>query len=74
VIPDLSSYADVQMEKQENTLLAPLGALHSRNGRSYVSVKTPAGFEERQVEVGLANNLQAAIKSGLDEGAEVKID
>ena len=74
LIPDLSAFAEVLTEKDDNALLAPAGAIHEKGGKTYVSVKTANGFEDREVELGIVNNTHASIVSGLKEGDEVRLD
>lgn len=72
VIPDLSAFANVLTDRQENVLLAPASAVGEENGRHYVYVRTPKGFEKREVQVGLTNGVQTAILEGLKEGDVVR--
>lgn len=74
LIPDLSAWADVEIAREDNALLVPLGALRSKGEKTFVSVKRPNGFQEQEVEIGLSNNIFAAVLSGLKEGDEVKLD
>jgi len=73
LIPDLSAYADVEIAREDDALIAPLGAIRSAGGKYYVSVKTPNGFEEREVELGITNNTHAVILAGIKEGDEVRL-
>jgi len=72
VIPDLSAFANVLLERQENVLLAPAAAVAEQDGRHYVMVRTPNGFEKREVKAGLTNGVQTAILEGLKEGDAVR--
>lgn len=79
LIPDLSAYGDVTIQKTDNALQVPRAAIHSENGKSYVFVKTGEQktgtvFEKRPVDVGLRNSTQAVVISGLQEGEEVRVD
>lgn len=73
VIPDLSAAGDVITGKVENATLAPLSAVEAVNGKQYVYVRTPGGFERRAVQLGASNHLQAAVLSGLQAGDEVRL-
>ena len=73
VIPDLSASADVVLERNENSLLVPIEAINSENGKSFVYVRDGDEFQVREVEVGTTNNIQASIKSGLKAGEEVAL-
>ncbi len=74
LIPDLSAYGDVALSKETNVVIAPLGAVREVKGKSLVAVKTANGFEDREVELGLANDMHAVVVSGLKEGDEVKLN
>jgi len=73
IMPDLSASAAVVLEEQKNAVLAPVAALERDNGEYYVRVKTAGGWEKRRVEVALANNTHAAIKTGLNGNEEVEL-
>jgi HlyD family secretion protein len=83
VIPDLSVSAEIQIESDAQvSAAAPLGAVFQEaavsgdgnSSKAYVFVKTANGWERREVEVGIHNNLVAAVKSGLKAGEVVAID
>ena len=69
VIPDISGSADVVLAGEENVAIVPLSAVFRGGaGGSVVYVQTPAGWERREVKVGLRNNTHAGITSGLRSG------
>ncbi len=72
VIPDLSAFANVLVEREENVLLAPAAAVGEQDGRQYVFVRTQKGFEKREVKAGRSNGVQTAILEGLKEGDVVR--
>jgi multidrug resistance efflux pump len=73
VIPDLSVSVDVIIEEQEAAAIAPLASVFydSPDSKPYVYVKNATGWEKRPVELGLADNLNVSIKSGLRAGETV---
>jgi HlyD family secretion protein len=73
VIPDLSAYADVIIGQEERAVQVPLAAVSEESGKSYVFVRTAAGFEKRPVTLGLESYSQVAITVGIREGEEVRI-
>lgn len=73
IIPDLSAGADVLVEKQENSLIVPLEAIHEAGGKTEARVKEGDRFVARPVELGLRNNTHAAVVSGLSAGQEVAL-
>lgn len=72
VIPDLSAFANVLVDRQENALLVPASAVGEQEGRHFVYVRTPKGFQKREVKTGLSNGVQTAILEGLNEGDVVR--
>jgi biotin carboxyl carrier protein len=75
VIPDLSVSADVIIEAEPNSLVAPLaGVFRPQGGESpFVYVRAPSGWEKRNVELGSSSNLNAVIRSGVREGEVVSL-
>lgn len=75
LIPDLSAAADVQLRSSETkALLVPRGAVVSEGDKKFVYVKQGANFVKTPVELGEMNEVQAAVSSGLSEGAEVALN
>ncbi len=70
VIPDLSVSVDIVLGSEPEAVIAPLEAIFSDapGAKPYVFVPRPAGFEKREIELGLTNNVVAAIRSGLKAG------
>ena len=73
ILPDLTAYADVVVERQEDVLIAPASAIQEENGKNYVYVGSGEGFEKREVRLGTVSNTEAAILDGLSEGDRVRI-
>jgi multidrug efflux pump subunit AcrA (membrane-fusion protein) len=76
VIPDLSVSADVVVEREEQVAaLVPLESVSSgaAGGNPYVFLRVQNGWQKREVELGLANNVVAAVRSGLKAGDEVAL-
>lgn len=76
VIPDLSVSVDIVLASESNATLAPLGAVFydTPDSKPYVLVRTQEGWERRTVELGLSNNIQVAIRSGLKPGEVVAVE
>jgi multidrug efflux pump subunit AcrA (membrane-fusion protein) len=68
VIPDLSVSVDVQLESEQNAALVPLGGLFQGENGPFVFVRAGKDWQRRPVEVGPANYLSAAIRSGVRPG------
>ena len=76
VIPDLSVSVDVYVGTGVNNLVAPLESVFQdgQNAKPYVFVKAGEGFEKREVEIGLRNNVAAAVVSGLKAGEVIALE
>jgi len=76
VIPDLSVSADVVLQAQDDTAVAPLAAVF-RDGAGktpYVYVKHGDAWDRRDVELGLASNIAVSVKSGVKQGEVVALE
>ncbi len=68
VIPDLTGSAEIVLNTERNTMLAPLSAVFAEEGGSYLFVQGPEGWIKKKVELGLPNFTTVAIKSGVQKG------
>ncbi len=70
VIPDLSVSVDVIVESEtQAAAIVPLGAVFREgDSKPFVFVQAPAGFVRREVELGLENFTNAAVRSGVKPG------
>ena len=73
LIPDLTGSADVVLGAESDTLVLPRAAVFEENGGSFVYVQGPEGWVKKQVEPGLRNFTQVAIKSGVQKGDMVAL-
>ena len=73
VIPDLSASADVVLESAPQALVVPREAIFrdGPDGKPFVFVRQPSGWEQREVELGPSSFLATAVRSGLRAGEEV---
>jgi HlyD family secretion protein len=78
VIPDLSVSADVVIEQEDNTTIAPVSAVFTSKDSTlaspYVYVRNGDAWEKREVELGVANNIAVSVRSGLKPGEVVATD
>jgi multidrug efflux pump subunit AcrA (membrane-fusion protein) len=74
LIPDLSAGATTTVGRQENTLVAPLDAVHTERGRSLVFVRDGNRFNKREVQLGLRSFTHVAVLSGLNAGEVVALE
>ncbi len=70
VIPNFTVSADVTLATEEPAAVAPLESIFTdqAGAEPYVFVRTGAGWEKRNVEVGLRNHVAVAVRKGLRPG------
>ncbi len=73
LIPDLSAWAHVPVDRQEKALVVPAEAVRAEAGTNVVFVKNGGRFERRQVEVGLRTPTRIALLSGVRPGELVAL-
>jgi multidrug efflux pump subunit AcrA (membrane-fusion protein) len=69
--PDLSAAVDVELERREETLLAPLDAIEYKNGKPFLRVRQGSGVDLRPVTLGPHNDTHIVIDSGAEPGLPV---
>ncbi|HAT73809.1 MAG: RND family efflux transporter MFP subunit [Candidatus Moranbacteria bacterium GW2011_GWF2_36_839] len=69
--PAMSVSASIITDAKQDVLIVPNGAIKTQNGRSYVQFLTNGTPEQISVEIGLSNNTDTQIMSGVKEGDKV---
>ena len=64
---------EVTVYDNPSAIVAPLEAVHIRDGRHYVTVVTGQGPEEREVVVGMTTLDAVEIRDGLEPGEQVLV-
>jgi HlyD family secretion protein len=73
LIPDLSAWAHIPVDRQEHALVVPAAAVRGEAGASVVFVKDGGRFEKRPVTVGLRTPTLVSLLSGVRPGERVAI-
>ena len=73
VIPDLTGSAEVVMNAEKNTLVAPRSAIFEEAGGAFVFLQGPDGWSKRKVDLGLSSFTSVAVSSGLQNGDVVAL-
>ena len=73
VIPDLTGSAEIILNSERNTMMAPLSAVFAEESGSYVFVQGPEGWIKKKVELGLPSFTMVAIRSGLQKGEVIAL-
>lgn len=77
VIPDLTVSADVVLASEASeTAVVPVGAIQrdQPGTPAYVFVRAGEGWTRRNVELGLSNHVQVAVRSGLNRNEVVALE
>jgi cobalt-zinc-cadmium efflux system membrane fusion protein len=61
---------NIATKKMSVPLVVPKDAIQEMDGKNYVFVKVPEGFEKRQIQVGVNDNNNVEVLSGLSAGEE----
>jgi cobalt-zinc-cadmium efflux system membrane fusion protein len=75
LIPSLTVHADVLLDGEPSEGIIPREAVFrdAETRRSFAYVKTAEGWEKRELELGLANYIQIAVRSGVNAGERVAL-
>jgi HlyD family secretion protein len=73
VIPDLTGSAEIILDAERNTTIAPLASVFAEEGGPYIFVQGPEGWIRKKVELGLRSYTMVAIRSGLQKGDVVAL-
>lgn len=70
VIPNLAVSADVITEQEKSEGIMPREAVvrERKTGSTFALLRTPSGWEKREVDLGMSNNVDIAVKVGLAPG------
>ena len=68
VIPDLTGSAEIVMNAETTSLVAPRAAVFDDNGAPVVYIQKGETWEKKKVDLGLSSFTHVSIKSGLQKG------
>jgi hypothetical protein len=74
LLPDLTAAVDLKLKNAQDVLILPREAIVIRNGRAMVEMFENGTSKPQRVKVGLMNDCEAVIESGLEEGAIVSLN
>ena len=74
LIPDLSAYADVVINREDSTIQVPRAAVFEEQRQTVVFVKNGGSYQERPVQLGFGNYTHVAVVSGLQTGEQVALE
>lgn len=72
LMKDMTAQVFFLLGEAEDVVIVPVGAVSKDSeGKSFVTVMTEKGLDQREVTTGIANRINIEIKSGLKEGEKV---
>jgi len=74
LLPDLTAAVDLQLKSAKDVLILPRETVVIRNGEAMVEVVENGESRPRQIEIGLINDCEVVVESGLEEGAIVSLN
>ncbi|HEV3168265.1 MAG TPA: efflux RND transporter periplasmic adaptor subunit, partial [Isosphaeraceae bacterium] len=72
--PGMTAQVEILVTELEDVLSVPVQAVLEFKNKQQVYVKTPNGYERRQVTVGISNDQLIEVKTGIKEGDRVVLN
>ncbi len=69
--PGMTANANIQVARKDNVLLVPVRAVRSSGGKLVVTILSGGRTKEVPVTLGLSNDQESEVLSGLNEGDQV---
>jgi HlyD family secretion protein len=73
LIPDLSAWAHIPVDRQEKAMVVPADAVRGEPGAQVVFVKNGDRVEKRVVEIGVRTPTMVSLLSGVQPGEQVVV-
>ncbi len=74
LLPDLTATVELRLETVTNVLILPREAITMQDGRAIVEVVENGKSRLQPVKIGLMNECEAVVESGLEEGSTVSLN
>lgn len=71
---NMTAQCSISIDKKENVLLVQRSAIENKNGKYYVSVVSDGKIVEKEIKIGLIDNVFAEVVSGLRVGESIVIE
>ncbi|QEH33126.1 Cobalt-zinc-cadmium resistance protein CzcB [Aquisphaera giovannonii] len=72
--PGMNAEVTILVDRKENVLSVPVQAILEYGGKDHLMVRTPAGFERREIELGVTNDKFVEVTKGLTNGTVVALN
>ncbi|WP_026370001.1 efflux RND transporter periplasmic adaptor subunit [Kallotenue papyrolyticum] len=67
----MNATVDIATTRKAGVLIIPASALRSEGSKRFVRVQRGDRFEDREVQIGLSNDVEVEVISGLEEGEQI---
>ncbi len=72
--PGMNAEVTILVDRKENVLSVPVQAILEYSGKDHLAVRTPNGFERREVELGATNDKYVEVTKGITPGVVVAMN
>src|SRR5271166_266241 len=72
--PGMNAEVTILVSRKENVLSVPMEAVLEYGGKDHLAVRTPTGYERREVELGENNDKFVEVTKGLTAGSIVALN
>jgi RND family efflux transporter MFP subunit len=72
--PGMNAEVTILVDRKENVLSVPVEAVLEFGGKDHLAVRTPAGYEHREVELGATNDKFVEVTKGITGGMVVAMN
>ena len=69
--PGMNAEVTILVDRKDNVLSVPVQAILEYSGKDHLAVRTPSGFERREVELGATNDKYVEVTKGITAGVVV---
>lgn len=71
----MTTTSNIKIAEAKDVIIAPTTAIHKKNGKNYIKVLTKdKEVVEKEVQIGISDDINTEIKSGLSEGEEIVLN
>ncbi len=72
--PGMNAEVTILVDRKENVLSVPVPAVLEYGGKDHLAIRTPNGFERREVDLGVTNDKFVEVTKGITPGAVVALN
>ncbi len=72
--PGMNAEVTILVDRKENVLSVPVQAILEYSGKDHLAVRTPNGYDRREVDLGATNDKFVEVTKGITSGAVVALN